>query len=82
MTRRQPSIRDELELGIWTRHPRYAQRLAHRMTRRRPAPAARRLCWQDRALLIVASVLVLLLIVRVETANASQAPWGIEALAD
>ncbi|MDX1380593.1 MAG: marine proteobacterial sortase target protein, partial [Xanthomonadales bacterium] len=33
-------------------------------------------------LLIVASVLVLLLIVRVETANASQAPWGIEALAD
>jgi len=83
MTRRQPSIRDELELGIWTRHPRSAQRLAHRMTWRRPAPATRRLCWQDRTLLIVASVLVLLLIVRVETANASGgAAWGIEALAD
>jgi Ca-activated chloride channel family protein len=88
MTRRQPGIRDELELGIWSRHPQFSKRFAQRLARRRPAPATRRLCWQDRTLLIVASVLVLLLIVRVETADAAAgdpvggAAWGIEALAD
>lgn len=81
---RQSSIRDHLEQGIWSRHPHFARRFA---TRRRARPV-RRLAWQDRALLIFASVLVLLLIVRVETAralDAFQGPpdgWGIEARTD
>jgi Ca-activated chloride channel family protein len=73
-----PSIRDQLERDAWRRHPHFAQR---RASLRQPGPR-RRLVWQDRALLILAALLVLLLIVRVETARAQADPspfWGIES---
>ena len=73
-----PSIRDQLEQDAWRRHPHFARR---RAILRQPGPR-RRLAWQDRALLILAALLVLLLIVRVETARAQADPnpfWGIES---
>jgi Ca-activated chloride channel family protein len=66
----QTSIRDELEADTWRNHRRFAQRhTENRKPRRRPA-GRRSLQWQDRALLILSSFLLLLLIVRVETARA------------
>jgi Ca-activated chloride channel family protein len=79
--RKQPSIRDQLEQDAWRHHPRFAQRLAGL----RAPPRRRSLAWQDRALLILASLLVLLLIVQVETARAAPASegfWGIEAVGE
>ena len=73
-----PSIRDQLERDAWQRHPHFAQRRAAL----RPTRARRSLGWQDRALLILAGLLVLLLIVRVETARAQAELnefWGIES---
>jgi Ca-activated chloride channel family protein len=48
-----------------------------------PDRRQRRLSWQDRALLILASILMLLLVVRVETARASvdqETFWGLELM--
>ena len=72
------SIRDRLETDAWQKHPGFARRQALRHL-----PETRRhfLKWQDRALLILAAVLLLLLIVRVETARANSLDetfWGIE----
>jgi len=75
---KHPSIRDQLERDAWRNHALFAQRRA-RIAARHGSSSLR---WQDRALLILAIVLVLLLIVRVETARAEPgtAPfWGIEA---
>lgn len=74
MTR--PSIRDRLESDAWSRYPEHSRRIAaHRSTRPRyekEDPA-------DRVLLIIAALLVLFLIVRMETAYGSEDPfWGIE----
>ena len=70
------SIRDRLERDAWRNHRRFAQlRASHRPSR----PGAG-LPWQDRALLILAALLVLLLIVRVETARAAtddDSFWGL-----
>jgi Ca-activated chloride channel family protein len=68
----QSSIRDELEADAWRRHWTFARRLArNRRPARRAAPPARRpLKWEDRALLILAAILLALLIVRVETVRA------------
>jgi len=75
---RHHSIRDHLEQAVWRDHPRFAQRHAgHRRPRRSPA-----LAWQDRLLLILAACLVVLLMLRVETARAAAGAepfWGIEA---
>jgi len=70
------SIRDQLEEDAWRNHTQFAHRLA---SAARPENR-RRLAWQDRALLILASVLVLLLIIRVEAASAddSEPFWGLE----
>jgi Ca-activated chloride channel family protein len=63
----QPSIRDQLEADAWRNHPHFARSLSgnrkHNLNRRP-------LRWQDRALLIISAVLLLLLIIRVETARA------------
>lgn len=69
------SIRDALEADARRLYP----RLHRRLSRRQPAPPKRSLRWQDRVLLIVASVLMLAGIVRAETA-AAQSPgeYGIE----
>jgi Ca-activated chloride channel family protein len=75
-----PSIRDQLERDAWRQHPHFAQRRADL----RPPQSRPRLGWQDRALLVLAALLVLLLIVRVETARAQADPnqfWGIESAA-
>jgi Ca-activated chloride channel family protein len=73
---KQASIRDRLEADAWRHHPDVARRVERSP---RPAPR-RRLAWQDRALLILAAVMVLLLIIRVETAvaNPGGEPWGFE----
>ena len=83
MNRHSRRIRDRLEQDAWLRYPQLASRLA-----RRRDPPTRRLRWQDRTLLILAAFLVLLLIVRIETARAdapahASAPpalpaWGLE----
>ncbi len=75
---KQPSIRDQLENDAWRKHPKFAARWAgNRQTGHRRRP----LRWEDRALLILSAVLLLLLIIRVETARA-QSPddelWGLE----
>lgn len=76
------SIRDELEANAW-RYP--GPKPAARKTRavRRPALDHRKLQWQDRALLILSAVLLLLLVVRVETARAADPAnqiFGLEFL--
>ena len=80
---KQPSIRDHLESEARRKYP----RLAHRLSRGTPAPPhgwqtrhpRRALRWEDRGLLILTSVLLLLLIVRVETARADDGEfWGVE----
>ncbi len=74
------SIRDRLESDARARYPQLATRMARR--RPRPRPVRRALRWQDRTLLIVGIVLLALLLVRVETANAQataqEEPWGME----
>jgi len=69
------SIRDRLETDAWRRHPDFAAQMA-----RRPPTARKRraLCWEDRILLILAALLMVLLIFRVETARADDAFYGIE----
>ena len=69
------SIRDRLERDAWRNHPGFARLRANR----RPSRPGGGLPWQDRALLILAALLVLLLIVRVETARAEtgdESFWG------
>ena len=71
----QPSIRDHLEADAWKNHERLAQDLSRR---RRPGPDRRKLRWEDRALLLIAVTLLLLLIIRVETARADEDFFGLE----
>ena len=88
---RQPTIRDRLEQDAWNNYPRFARCRAAARPRRSGSHRRLRwpgLHWQDRALLILASVLVLLLIVRVESARAQSSAeasieyWGIEVPLD
>ena len=75
--RRQASIRDQLEADAWRNHPQFSRRFK----RISSFTGRRSLNWQDRALLIITAVLLLLLIVRVETSRADDsggAFWGLE----
>ncbi len=77
---RTPSIRDHLEQDAWRRYPHFASDFSHGRSPR-PVQSRRSLHWQDRALLILASVLLALLLLRVETAAAQPGEepfWGIE----
>jgi len=78
-SRRKDSIRDRLEEDAWKNHRSLARhRAEHHAGRHRQAPPNRSLRWQDRALLIMSAVLVLLLIIRIESAQAQQDDWGLE----
>lgn len=69
------SIRDQLESEAQRRYP----GLARRMSGREFKPPRRSLRWQDRTLLILASVLMLALLIRSESADAQEIPeYGIE----
>jgi len=71
------SIRDRLEHDAWRNYPGFAQRFSR--TQPRADRPRRSLRWEDRGLLILAAFLLLLLIVRVETARAEDDPfWGVE----
>jgi Ca-activated chloride channel family protein len=71
---RHQTIRDRLEEDAWKHHPHFARNRANLPSRRRTM-----LRWQDRALLLLAVFLLLLLVIRVETARAGTDPvWGIE----
>jgi len=71
----QPSIRDHLEADAWKNHNRFAQSLSNR---RKSNPERKQLRWEDRALLLISVVLMLLLILRVETARAEDPFFGLE----
>ena len=70
------SIRDQLERDARRLYPNLHRRLA----RRHPSPPKRSLRWQDRTLLIMASLLMLALLVRGEVAHAqeNEQVFGIE----
>lgn len=74
---KQPSIRDHLENDAWRKYPRFAHRVSRHAFH--PREVRRSLRWEDRGLLILTAVLLLLLIVRVETARADDGEfWGVE----
>lgn len=69
------SIRDELESDLRNFYP----DLYHHMAREKPRRRKRSLRWQDRALLILASVLMLALLVQGNLAQAQELPeFGIQ----
>jgi Ca-activated chloride channel family protein len=71
----QESIRDRLESDAWKNHRKFAE---GRAEKRSNSLQHRPLKWQDRALLLLSAVLLLLLIIRVETAQAQEDDWGLE----
>ena len=75
-TRKQTSsIRDQLDVEARRLYP----GLHRRLSQRQPGPPKRSLRWQDRTLLIMASMLMLALLVRSEIAQAQELPaYGIE----
>lgn len=91
VSRGQASIRHQLERDALTQHPRLVlarqqrsqalaraeARAADRARRATPPPQARGLRWQDRVLLCLAVALMLMLVLRMESANADQ-PFGLE----
>jgi hypothetical protein len=73
--RRHGSIRDRLETDAWKNHPGFAARQAGK---HQPDSPRKSLRWQDRVLLLLSALLLLLLIFRIETATAQQDRWGLE----
>ncbi len=91
---RSLSIRDELEKRAWTQNPGLARRLSSRRQARETdehrgqtsgdaagdTSARRIMRWQDRILLALAVLLLLLIAIRGETAAANDQPWGLQLL--
>jgi len=73
--RQHGSIRDRLEADAWRHHGQFA---AQQAQRRQGRPQRRSLKWQDRALLVLSALLLLLLIIRAETIQAQEDNWGLE----
>jgi len=73
--RNRESIRDRLESDAWKNHPQFA---ASQASKHQPVSSGKSLKWQDRALLALSALLLLLLIFRVETAAAQEDQWGLE----
>ncbi len=73
------SIRDRLESDAWKNHPQFA---ASQAIKQQPGSARKSLKWQDRALLALSALLLLLLIFRIETAAAQDDQWGLEFQGD
>ena len=82
------SIRDELEKQAWIQNPKLALRLSTRQADEKRHTTScfestRRIRrWQDRALLALIAVLLVLFVVRTETAIADEQIWGIEMKSD
>jgi Ca-activated chloride channel family protein len=82
------SIRDELEKQAWAQHPNLAHRLSNRISNRKPRnngwiESARRIkSWQDRILLTLIALLLLLFVIRTETAIANEQVWGLQMNTD
>lgn len=78
---RRPSIRDELEQRAWIQNPRLANRLAGRQKQPRDKSRCkdthRIMRWQDRTLLTLAAVLLVLFVIRTETVVADTQEWGL-----
>ena len=85
---RSASIRDELEEQARIQNPGLAKRLNQRRTdgRRHAASyheSARRIRnWQDRTLLTLIGLLLLLFVIRTETAIADMPAWGLQLLGE
>jgi Ca-activated chloride channel family protein len=82
------SIRDELERRAIAQNPGLAKRLSNRLesTKRHKnscSDSSRRIMhWQDRILLTVGLVLLILLVVRTELAIAGEQTWGLQLKSD
>lgn len=82
------SIRDELEKRAWIQNPKLAQRLSKRRMDEKQQPiscfdSARRFrSWQDRTLLILIAVLLMLFVIRTEVAIADEPGWGLQMTSD
>ena len=77
--RGRESIRDRLESDAWKNHPGFA---AEQASKHQPDSPGKSLKWQDRALLALSALLLLLLIFRIETASAQEEQWGLEFQGD
>ncbi len=73
------SIRDELEKRAWVQNPDLANRLNNRLEGgKRHSDSSRRIMrWQDRILLMLGFVLLVLLVIRAETTIADDQLWGL-----
>jgi Ca-activated chloride channel family protein len=86
--RRSQSIRGELERQARIQNPGLAQRLEHRRTEGKRQniscfESTRRIrSWQDRTLLTLIGLLLLLFVIRTETAIADQQAWGLQMISD
>jgi len=78
------SIRDELEKRAWVQNPDLANRLNNRLEggKRHYDNPRRILRWQDRILLTLGFVLLVLLVIRAETSIADDAFWGLQLTND
>ena len=79
------SIRDELEERAWIQNPGLAKRLSNRLeegAHSRQPNGRRSMRWQDRILLTLSLILLLLLVIRAETAIAAGQPWGLQLKSD
>jgi Ca-activated chloride channel family protein len=77
--RDRESIRDQLESDAWKNHPGFA---AEQAGKQQPDSPKKSLKWQDRALLALSALLLLLLLFRIETATAQEDQWGLEFQGD
>jgi len=80
----QSSIRDALEQRAWTQNPGMTNRMADRQRhhKNRHGRTDRTMRWQDRVLLILCAVLLILIIIRTETAIADEQVWGLQLQSD
>ncbi|HEY5775659.1 MAG TPA: marine proteobacterial sortase target protein [Xanthomonadales bacterium] len=85
---RSCSIRDELERQAQIQNPALAQRLGHRRTEGKHRnisclESSRQIkSWRDRTLLTLIGFLLLLIVIRTETAIAGEQPWGLQMISD
>jgi Ca-activated chloride channel family protein len=85
---RPRSIRSELERRAWIKNPKLARRLANRQGDEQRHSnscnnSTRRIMrWQDRILLTVGTILLVLFVIRAETATAAEQNWGLELTID
>ena len=82
------SIRDELEQRAWIQNPKLATRLDNRLEcgkryNKSHYDSSRRIMrWQDRILLTLGFILLMLIIIRTETAIADEQAWGLQLKSD